>query len=105
MTSLNDVKLMLGISENDLDDKLSLIVELATARLSVLLGGDVPDELEYIILEVCVNRFNRLGSEGLTGHSVEGESLQFIADDFSPYADEITAYRKRFEGAGRLRFL
>ena len=79
---LNNLKLMLGIASNDTDrdSLLKLIISNATARLTTLLGGLEPTEsLDYIILDVCIRRFNRIGSEGMESHTVEGESVTFSA--------------------------
>ena len=90
---LEELKLLLGIEDTSLDEKLSLIIKLTTARLRVLLGGiEIPEELQYIVTEVAVIRFNRIGSEGLSSHGVEGESLSFTDDDFAGYKTEIQAY-------------
>lgn len=106
---LRDLKLLLGISDNSLDEKLEWILEATEKRLSMLLGGeDVPESLRYIITEVSVIRFNKIGSEGLSSHGVEGESLTFAANDFDGYMDEIQAYLNKescaTEGGG-FRFL
>ncbi len=91
---LEELKLLLGITDTSLDEKLNLIIRLTTSRLKVLLGGaeEVPESLQYIITEVAVIRFNRIGSEGLSSHGVEGESLSFTDDDFAGYKTEIQAY-------------
>lgn len=107
---LNEIKSLLGLdpAETGLDDKITLIIGTATARLRLLLGNiDPPEELEYIIREVSVVRFNRLGSEGLTAHTVEGETLQFTDDDFAAYRDDISDWLALHgTGAkGKLRFL
>lgn len=106
---LNDLKIMLGIVNDDsLDDKLNIIISNTTSRLKVLLGGiEVPQDLNHIILEVSIIRFNRIGSEGLSSHSVEGESLGFSEDDFAQYNDEIKAYLESLNDSkrGRIRFL
>lgn len=105
---LEDLKLMLGISDDGLDSKLMLIIETATARLKTLLGGiEPPDSLSYIILEVSIMRFNRIGSEGLKNHSVEGESLSFVDSDFDQFADDIKAFLESQQNSakGRLRFI
>ncbi len=81
-TVLNDVKLLLGLQTDD--EKLETIVRLTEGRLKALLSVKIiPDELEYIITEVSIKRFNRIGSEGVQTHSVEGESMSFNDDDFS----------------------
>lgn len=107
---LENLKIMLGIAGNDaaLDRKLNLILQTAAARLKNLLGGiEPPESLSHVILEVSVIRFNRIGSEGLSSHSVEGESLSFADSDFSGFADEIQAFLESQESGvrGKLRFL
>lgn len=107
---LNNLKLLLDISPDDtsMDDKLMLIISTATSRLTILLGGiEPPDSMEHIILEVSVIRFNKIGSEGMSSHTVEGESLTFSDDDFSCYADEIQAYleTQKISTRGRVRFI
>ena len=109
---LDNLKLLLGIDieteDADLDSKLCLIISNTTARLKILLGGiEPPEELEHIILEVSVIRYNKIGSEGLSSHTVEGESLSFSEDDFEPFSAEIQAFldSQRDATRGKLRFL
>lgn len=107
---LNTLKLFLGIAadDTDRDELLTQIIADATARLKVLLGGiEPPEEMTYIIREVSVIRFNRIGSEGLSSHNVEGESLAFSDDDFSGYSGEIQAFLDKQEETtrGKVRFI
>lgn len=105
-TVLNDVKLLLGLQSDD--EKLDTIVRLTEGRLKVLLSVKIiPDELEYIITEVSIKRFNRIGSEGVQTHSVEWESMSFNDDDFSSFSSEIQAWRdeQANQNKGKVRFL
>ena len=109
---LDNLKLLLGFDieteDSDLDSKLCLIISNTTARLKILLGGiDPPKELEHIILEVSIIRYNKIGSEGLSSHTVEGESLSFSEDDFEPFSAEIQAFldSQRDATRGKLRLL
>lgn len=107
---LENLKLMLGF-ESDFTDKdplLKLIISQTTSRLKILLGGlEPPEELDHIILDVAIIRFNRIGSEGLSSHSVEGESQTFSASDFDGYMDEIEAFlaNQRTSTRGKVVFL
>lgn len=93
---LEDVKRLLGLKDEntDRDDLLEWIIESAQERLKNLLGGvdDIPAGMEHIVVEASVIRFNRIGSEGIGSHTVEGESLTFNENDFSGFMDEINAY-------------
>ena len=92
MTILENVKELLGNPKN-IDDKLNVIIELTQNRLGNLLSvKEVPEELEYIVIEVSVIRFNRIGSEGVSSHSVEGESMSFNDDDFDSYDKDIRSW-------------
>lgn len=107
---LEDIKELLGISESDItmDTRLEIILNATKRRLKVLLGGiDVPDDLNYVVTDVSIMRFNRIGSEGLSSHSVEGESLSFSNNDFEPYMDDIQSYLNAQKEAtkGKVRFL
>ena len=107
---LNSLKLMLGIEATDTsrDNLLNLLISTATARLKLLLGGlEPPESMEHIIREVSIIRFNKIGSEGMGSHTVEGESLSFNEDDFASFADEIQAYldTQTESKRGKVRFL
>lgn len=110
MIDLKDFKRLIGISEDacSMDDKLSWILETNYSRLKNRLGEiDVPDELEYIVLELSVIRFNRIGSEGLSSHTVEGESQNWNDDDFACFENDINDWldNQTDTKKGRVRFL
>ena len=106
---LETLKLFLGLENDDSrDDLLNKIITLVTARLKLLIGGiDPPEEMEHIIVDVAIARFNRIGSEGLSSHSVEGESLSFAENDFDPFMSEIQAFLdgQKDNSRGKVRFL
>ena len=62
---IEDLKLLLGLEDTDkkTEQQLQLILNATKQRLKFLLGGlEPPEEMEYIILDVSVIRFNRKGS-------------------------------------------
>lgn len=106
---LENLKMLLGLENDDSrDDLLNLLIKLVTARLSLLLGGiEPPEEMEHIIIDVAIARFNKIGSEGLSSHSVEGESMNFTKDDFEGFSAEIQAFLdgQKDNSRGKVRFL
>lgn len=105
---LENLKLLLGRTDNDKDALLELIISTAKARLKLLLGGiEPPESMNHIVLEVSTIRFNRIGSEGMASHTVEGESITFTDDDFAAFADEIQAFldTQKDSKRGKVRFL
>ena len=62
---LDDLKLLLGIAAADTsqDQRLNWIINSTRSRLRLLLGAvEPPASMDYIITEVSVIRFNRIGS-------------------------------------------
>lgn len=53
---------------------------------------EIPDELDYIVDEVTIARFNRIGSEGMSSESVEGRSANYNDDYFADFAEDIQGY-------------
>ena len=107
---LEDLKILLGIQadDRDRDDLLNTILSGTRARLKSLLGGiEPPVYMDYIVTEVAVIRFNRIGSEGASSHTVEGESVSFNSDDFAPFMPEIESFLSAQKDGkrGRVRFL
>lgn len=106
---LETLKMLLGFTDDSSrDDLLATIINLATARLKLKIGGiEPPEELEHIIVELAIARFNRIGSEGLSSHSVEGESLSFTENDLAPFSDEIQAFLdgQKENTRGKVRFI
>lgn len=109
--ALGNLKLLLGIDPEDSsqDKKLDWLLDAARARLKVLLGGcEPPPEMEHIVTEVAIIRFNRIGSEGMLINNVEGETQHFSNNDFAGFMDEINAWldaRKPNSRRGGFRFL
>ena len=79
MDLLSNLKLLLDLTDSDteLDGKLNLIIEQSKKKVLAYLPNvtSVPDELSYIVLELSVVRFNRIGNEGMTNYSQDGESI------------------------------
>ena len=109
---LEKLEILLGFHEEDvtpdLEEKLELILDSVQARLKNLLEGmEIPDSMEYIVIEVAISRFNRIGSENMSSHSVAGESITYTENDFDPYMDEIQALLNSQKGhsIGKVRFI
>jgi hypothetical protein len=96
-------------ADDELRARLQTIVDITSDRLKNRLGTDeVPSGLAYIVTEVSIIRFNRIGSEGLSSHTVEGESMGWTEDDFSAYESDIQAWideNKDTSRRGRIRFI
>lgn len=101
---LEEVKRTLEIVDDDLDNQLNDFLNRSEKQLKVRLGfiDKVPDELDYIIVELAISRFNRKGDEGYTSYSQEGQSINYgkLLDD---YENDIKAWlKKQDEDSGRV---
>ena len=112
----DEVITMLGLTDSEVDErtqsKIEKIIKLTEKRLFVLLGNkteEIPADLEYIVVEVAIRRFNRIGSEGLASHTVEGETMTWPDDDFAPFNDDIQAWLDAQDdpesNRGRVKFI
>ncbi|WP_347099575.1 phage head-tail connector protein [Staphylococcus ureilyticus] len=89
---LKNVKTMLSITDNKQDDILKNIINNTEQRLLVKLPeyeNEVPSKLSFIVEEVAIKRFNRIGAEGMSTESVDGRTNTFINGDFDEYLDDI----------------
>ena len=71
---------------------------IAERLLHRIKDTEIPAELEYIVDEATIRRFNRIGSEGMKSESVEGHSVTYIdGDELEPYESVIVAYLEEQE--------
>src|SRR5678816_2082293 len=93
--SLNTIKILLGVES---DARVPALHERYSALLLTRLQKsdpdilDVPEELEYVVDELTIARFNRLGSEGMTSESMDGHSANYDDVSLISYEYAITQY-------------
>jgi len=89
------IKKVLDIEDTLQDDVLDIFIENVTSHLKIKLEKDVPSELNFIIEEIVIRRYNRIGTEGMKSESVEGHRIDFyeLEKDFTPYEDIINKYK------------
>ena len=88
---LNRVKVLLGISSNDNTKLLNEIIELTKSKiLNYIDKTELPEELEFVLVELIIQRYNKVGSEGIASESVDGKSVSYEADfeGYKHYLDD-----------------
>ncbi len=97
------IKTLLGINDSLQDEVLQIIIDNVSSHLRALLGKDVPEKLNFIVEEISIRRFNRLGTEGMRSESVEGHNITFydLKDEFVPYESIIAEHKDPPEKPGR----
>ena len=100
---LNRIKVLLGVSEND--DLVSEIIELTREKiLNYINKTELPKELEFVLIELSIQRYNRIGSEGIVSESVDGKSVSY-EDDFETYKHYLDEYMTRNNTSRGFRLL
>lgn len=75
---LDKLKLLLNISDNDSDDLIKLLITLCKEEAYVYCNFDEYDDtLDYIVIQMVIERYNRIGSEGTTAQSSSGASATY----------------------------
>lgn len=107
---LTEIKRTLEITDTSLDAQLNDFIDRITDRLLLRLGVEfLPPELQFIVVECTVKRFNLKGNEGMSSYSQEGESIKY-RDLLDEYKEDIALWisnrdRKVDANIGVVRFL
>ena len=87
---INKIKILLGITDND--ELLNEIIEITECKiLNYINKKTLPGELEFILIELAISRFNKIGSEGFVSESTDGKSISY-EDDFENYKQYLDDY-------------
>lgn len=88
---LQTIKTMLGVTNQD--ELLIKITGLVESKILSYLKVDIlPTKFEWILIELSIQRFNRIGSEGFSSESVDGDSTSYLDDELAPYYKFLDSY-------------
>lgn len=91
--TLNNVKTRLSITDDLQDELLTLLINDAEKHLKLLIDRkEIPDELDFIVENIVVIKFNRQGSEGFKSETIGEHSIAIDTDDFRPYVAILDKY-------------
>ena len=92
--SLETVKILTGVDNEQIATIYNMYEKRLFNRLeqSLLEVIEIPAELEYILTECTIARFNRIGSEGMESESMDGHTAKYVDKDLSDYEHAIRAY-------------
>ena len=87
------------LNVKDQDELLIEILTLAIEKLTTYLGEtSLPTQFEWIVIELAVQRYNRIGSEGLVSESIDGGSNTYYEDELSPFYKFLDDYKEAKNG-------
>ncbi|KRL45118.1 DNA packaging protein [Lacticaseibacillus manihotivorans DSM 13343 = JCM 12514] len=99
MEILDGVKLRIGLTDTMQDNLLNELIEDATARVLAYINQDgvinrtVPSAVTWVIKDVVVKMYNRIGDEGKAASGEGNVSNTWETIDLSKYADGLDVYR------------
>ena len=94
---LDRIKTRLSIDKSDTlqDDLIKDLILTTTDQLKAKIKSDtVPESLNFIIVEVAIKKYNKIGSEGYKSDSVDVISASYEDDMFLEFKDIINHYSK-----------
>jgi hypothetical protein len=90
---LEKIKLLLSISDDAADELLNTLISMCKEEAYIycnLLEYD--DKLDFIVVSMVIEKYNRMGSEGTLSQSSSGVSASY--DSF--YSDKIVRMLNKF---------
>ncbi|AKJ49079.1 phage head-tail connector protein [Staphylococcus aureus] len=88
MNFLKTLKTRIGIDDEQQDEQLKVIISNVEKELLAMLPtieDTIPEEIEFIVVEVSTKRYNRIGAEGMTSETQDGRSSSYELNDFDEY--------------------
>lgn len=99
---LNNILKILGISSTNTEKValVELLIEQSKAKVCAYIDSTtVPAELNFIIIELTIDRYNKVGSEGLASESIEGIQYSYATSfELEPYAAYLDKYVNKSKG-------
>lgn len=77
---LEKIKTLLGLAGSDKDALLLVLIENTTREVLEYCHLDCISNVEYIICEMVVFKYNLLGTEGLNSESYSGVTFSYLTD-------------------------
>lgn len=90
------IEMLLGLDIDDVNaiSTLNTIMEMYTSAINLRAGTEsVPTELEFVLIECTIARYNKLGSEGLKSESVDILSFTYHDEILTQYIPYLDAYK------------
>ena len=96
LSVIDRVKIMLGITDDSRDELLAEIARLvAMPVLLHIKQNEVPGELEWIVVELAVARYNKIGAEGYTEEKSDNIQNKYEENTFNKYVPFLNEWIER----------
>ena len=90
---LEKIKLLLNANDDSLDELILILISLCKEEAYVYCNlPEYDSKLDFIVIQMVIERYNRIGSEGATSQSSSGVSMNY--DSF--YSDKVVRLLNKF---------
>lgn len=90
---LDKLKLLLSIADDEKDDMLATLISLCKDEAIAYCNLEEYNErMDFVITQMVIERYNRIGSEGATSQSTSGVSMSY--NDF--YSEKVRLMLNKF---------
>lgn len=110
-TLIDSIKLLVGVTDDKQNDLINELISNAKEQILAYVNQDnnkpvaMPDDVDFIIKDVVVQMYNRLGDEGKASSSEGSVSITWSDVDLTKYAGFLNKYRNQSYGQVRMRFI
>lgn len=91
---LRKIKLLLGLTGNDKDELLNLLLDNAIEYAQNITHNSNVDELSGCIQQIVIYNYNRISTEGISSESYSGVSFNYTTDYPDAIVRSLKAKRK-----------
>lgn len=96
--SLDRIKRILGFIDETKDSILNDFIEMYSNAIIVKCGAtEFPTEMNFVLVDAVIARYNKIGSEGLKSENIDVVSMTYHDDILSPYDSYFVEYKKRIQ--------
>lgn len=104
--TLDNVKLVLSITDDRQDDLLTILLTNAINTVCLYINVEqIPKQLEFVAEQMCVARYRKLGAEGITTEKIDVLSTTYQTNDLRQFKDVLNAYIENNLDGRRIKFL
>ncbi|MCD4839734.1 phage head-tail connector protein [Neobacillus sedimentimangrovi] len=88
------MKTILALNNSDKDSILNEFIVNFTNAVNLYCGTEtLPKELEFVVVECTIARYNRLGSEGLSQEQIDSIGSSYQSNIITPYLPYMDSYK------------
>lgn len=91
---LEQIKLLLGISDDSKDDLLTALIAYAQEEIRNYCHRDDIEALESTLIQMVIYRYNLIGSEGLKSENYSGVQYVYETNYPAPILAQLNSKRK-----------